>query len=176
MVRVCLLIKIPRFLHIARMGTHPSGPSLVADTGIPLKEWIQQHPEALGERVRDRFGDDLPFLFKVLSVETALSIQSHPDKQLAERLHAQRPDVYKDPNHKPEMALSLTDFEALCGFVSHEELCEALQAHPELRACVGEANTAALLLAEDAAARKAALKDAFTALMTCPSDRGAMGC
>lgn len=47
------------------MGTHPSGPSLVADTGIPLKEWIQQHPEALGTHVRARFGDDLPFLFKV---------------------------------------------------------------------------------------------------------------
>ena len=30
---------------------------------------------------------------QVLSVETALSIQSHPDKELAERLHAQQPDV-----------------------------------------------------------------------------------
>lgn len=109
---------------------------------------------------------------QVLSVETALSIQSHPDKRLAERLHAQRPEVYKDPNHKPEMALSLTDFEALCGFVTHEELCAELQAHPELRACVGEEHTAALLLAGGADARKAALQAAFTALMTCPSDQG----
>lgn len=30
---------------------------------------------------------------QVLSVDTALSIQSHPDKQLAARLHAERPDV-----------------------------------------------------------------------------------
>ena len=30
---------------------------------------------------------------QVLSVETALSIQSHPDKALAERLHAKSPDV-----------------------------------------------------------------------------------
>lgn len=30
---------------------------------------------------------------QVLSVETALSIQSHPDKALAEKLHAKRPDV-----------------------------------------------------------------------------------
>lgn len=30
---------------------------------------------------------------QVLSVETALSIQSHPDKELAEKLHAQRPEV-----------------------------------------------------------------------------------
>ena len=29
----------------------------------------------------------------MLSVETALSIQSHPDKALAQRLHAERPQV-----------------------------------------------------------------------------------
>jgi mannose-6-phosphate isomerase len=39
--------------------------------------------------------------------------QAHPDKKLAERLHADRPDLYADANHKPEMAISLTDFEAL---------------------------------------------------------------
>jgi mannose-6-phosphate isomerase len=32
-------------------------------------------------------------VLQVLSVETALSIQSHPDKELAERLHAQHPEV-----------------------------------------------------------------------------------
>ena len=35
---------------------------------------------------------------------------------LAKKLHAERPDVYKDPNHKPEMAIALTKFEGLCGF------------------------------------------------------------
>lgn len=30
---------------------------------------------------------------KVLSVETALSIQAHPDKRLAEKLHSDRPNV-----------------------------------------------------------------------------------
>lgn len=45
---------------------------------------------------------------------------------------------YKDDNHKPEMALALDGFEALCGFVSHEELKQALQSQPELRLCVGE--------------------------------------
>jgi mannose-6-phosphate isomerase class I len=32
-------------------------------------------------------------LAQVLSVDTALSIQSHPDKELAARLHAERPEV-----------------------------------------------------------------------------------
>jgi mannose-6-phosphate isomerase class I len=52
--------------------------------------------------------------------------------------------MYKDDNHKPEMALALEDFEALSSFVSHAELVAALQQQPELRACVGEANAAAL--------------------------------
>lgn len=48
------------------------------------------------------------------------------------------PQVYKDDNHKPEMAIALTDFEALCGFVEHGELVSALQSVPELRSVVGE--------------------------------------
>lgn len=58
-------------------------------------------------------GDDLPFLFKVLSVRKALSIQAHPDAALARELHAAKPALYKDANHKPEMTIALTRFEAL---------------------------------------------------------------
>lgn len=54
----------------------------------------------------------------MLSVEKALSIQAHPDKELARALHEDQPSIYKDDNHKPEMALALTGFEALCGFIS----------------------------------------------------------
>lgn len=39
------------------------------------------------------------------------SFQEH-----AEKLHAKFPEIYKDPNHKPEIAIALTPFEALCGF------------------------------------------------------------
>jgi mannose-6-phosphate isomerase class I len=49
-------------------------------------------------------------------VEKALSIQAHPNKAHAEELHAASPHIYKDPNHKPEIAVALTHFEALCGF------------------------------------------------------------
>ncbi len=49
-------------------------------------------------------------------MEKALSIQAHPNKAHAEELHAASPHIYKDPNHKPEIAVALTDFEALCGF------------------------------------------------------------
>ena len=46
--------------------------------------------------------------------------------------------MYKDSNHKPEMAIAITDFEALCGFVPHQELTEALKSVPELRALIGD--------------------------------------
>ena len=46
--------------------------------------------------------------------------------------------VYKDANHKPEMAIALTGFEALCGFVEHAELVHALQTVPELQFVVGQ--------------------------------------
>lgn len=147
------------------MGTHPSGPATIAGTSTTLSAWLKKHPEALGEPVARRFGADLPYLFKVLSVQTALSIQSHPDKKLAERLHASNPKDYKDDNHKPEMALALEDFEALCGFVSFEELKQALRDQEELRAVVGEGPSSAFLEAEGAAL-KPALKAAFTSLMT----------
>ena len=56
----------------------------------------------------------------MLSIARPLSIQAHPCKELAKKLHIQDPNVYKDANHKPEMALAITEFEALCGFVGLE--------------------------------------------------------
>ena len=62
------------------MGTHPSGPSIVKTSDKPLADLIREDPAVLGTKTRKVFGDDLPFLFKVLSVRQALSIQAHPDK------------------------------------------------------------------------------------------------
>lgn len=77
------------------MGTHPSCPSRLAGSGKDLIEHIASHPELLGPTIIERFGRNLPFLFKVLAIRKALSIQAHPDKQLAERLHKECPDIYK---------------------------------------------------------------------------------
>jgi hypothetical protein len=54
-------------LGVRRMGTHPSGPATVLgnDKALTLKQWIEEHLEALGDRVLSQFGADLPFLFKV---------------------------------------------------------------------------------------------------------------
>ncbi|CAH1984664.1 unnamed protein product [Acanthoscelides obtectus] len=115
------------------MGTHVNGPSCERNTGQPLSEIIAKHPEYLGEKVAKDFNKELPFLFKVLSVNKALSIQAHPSKKHAEELHAKFPDVYKDPNHKPEMAVALTPFEALCGFRPTCEIHRFIEDIPALK-------------------------------------------
>lgn len=155
------------------MGTHPSGPSVVAATGTGLKETIAKDAAThLGAKTLERFGEDLPFLTKVLSVSKALSIQAHPDKTLAAKLHADRPNVYKDDNHKPEMTLAVTEFEALCGFVAPKELAKNLENVPELRAVVGEATAAGFIAAAASSVvssdpeAKSELAALFTALMT----------
>ena len=141
------------------MGTHPNGPSKLAKTGHSLKHYLDEQPEQLGESTRKNFGDRLPFLFKVLSVNKALSIQAHPDKKLAEELHATRPDLYKDDNHKPEMLIALTDFEALCDFRPFSVIKEHIGLIPQLARCIG------------ADWQNLELKDCFTNLMKCDADK-----
>ncbi|KAM6352173.1 mannose-6-phosphate isomerase isoform 3-T3 [Alca torda] len=112
------------------MGAHPRGDAIIRDNRIPQKtlgQWIADNPACLGAKVNDAFQGRLPFLFKVLSVNTALSIQAHPNKELAAKLHAQFPEHYPDDNHKPEMAIALTPFEGLCGFRPVEEIVSFLQ-------------------------------------------------
>ena len=65
------------------MGAHPKADAKIKDnlTGeTTLGQWIAQFPGCLGSKVKDTFQGQLPFLFKVLSVNTALSIQAHPNR------------------------------------------------------------------------------------------------
>ncbi|SCU94636.1 LAME_0F08328g1_1 [Lachancea meyersii CBS 8951] len=123
------------------MGTHHKVPSLNHDSKKSLRDLIAAEPaEMLGQENVDKFGSkqELPFLFKVLSIEKVLSIQAHPDKALAGRLHMNDPQNYPDDNHKPEMAIAVTDFEGFCGFKPLAEIADELQRIPELRNVVGE--------------------------------------
>ncbi|KAL6854788.1 hypothetical protein ACO1O0_005915 [Amphichorda felina] len=100
------------------MGTYPTLPSYVASTNEPLQAVIDRHAsELLGDAIINRFGHtDLPFLPKILSISKALPLQIHPNKEFAAKMHQQKPNTFTDPNHKPEIALALTPFEAFVGF------------------------------------------------------------
>ena len=151
------------------MGTHPNGPSVVKGHGS-LAEYINKNPSVLGENSRKLFGDTLPFLFKVLSVNKALSIQAHPDKKHAEELHKLRPDIYKDSNHKPEMAIALTDFEGLCGFRPLTQIQSNIKQVAQLRQVIGQ-DLANSLLKATQDNYQLPLENAFAALMNCPKEK-----
>ncbi|HZA11612.1 mannose-6-phosphate isomerase, class I [Mycobacterium sp.] len=110
-------------------GSHPADPAwLQTDTGErSLLDALATDPEGqLGAAVRDRFGDTLPFLMKVLAADEPLSLQAHPNAQQAVEgfEHEERLGIpvnsptrnYRDRNHKPELVVALTDFEVLAGF------------------------------------------------------------
>ncbi|KAJ5247558.1 mannose-6-phosphate isomerase [Penicillium chermesinum] len=120
------------------MGTHPSLPSKDVETQRTLLDMVQDNQALLSTEVSERYGSRLPFLFKVLSIRKALSIQAHPNKKLAEQLHARDPRNYPDDNHKPEMTIAITPFEGLCGFRPLAEITHFLQAIEPLRKLVGQ--------------------------------------
>lgn len=111
------------------MGAHPKAPSQIWHQGRwqRLDRLIAEQPsEMLGERVVERFGHRLPFLFKVLAAGQPLSIQAHPDSRQAREgferenragiaLDAPHRN-YKDDQHKPECICALTPFWGMCGF------------------------------------------------------------
>jgi len=156
------------------MGTHKKGPSIITSpqeyNGKPLSEWISENQWALGDEVAKQFNGQLPFLFKVLSVNKSLSIQAHPTKEHAIKLHAHAADKYPDPNHKPELAIALTDFQAMCGFRPFNEIACKVETISELHSVVGKdacEKMKAAKMSNDADIQKAALKFCFTALMSC---------
>ncbi|KAJ3768858.1 mannose-6-phosphate isomerase [Lentinula raphanica] len=158
------------------MGTHPTSPSHVPTSPrSTLSSHLKSNPSLIGDRVAEKFPSaregNLPFLFKVLSIEKALSIQTHPDKQTAQTLHEQLPHIYKDDNHKPELALALTPFRALCGFQPLSAIAKYLFITPELSALIPKTITETFLSVSSgpnstSPEAKAAIKDLFSALMT----------
>lgn len=118
------------------MGAHPKASSeiQVGADWLSLNTLIESDPQsALSAEIYQRFGE-LPFLFKVLAADTALSIQVHPSKQEAEHGYQKENQQgiplsaahrnYKDPNHKPELVYALTAFKAMNGFRPHAEIIE----------------------------------------------------
>lgn len=111
------------------LGAHPGDPAMLegAGGGRSLLDAIAADPDGeLGPAVRERFGDHLPFLVKVLAADEPLSLQAHPSAQQAVEGYARedRSGVgvnspvrnYRDRSHKPELLVALGDFEALAGF------------------------------------------------------------
>ncbi|EER36519.1 phosphomannose isomerase [Histoplasma capsulatum var. duboisii H88] len=158
------------------MGTHPSLPSKDFETQRTLLDLVQDNQELMSQEIARRYGGKLPFLFKVLSIRKALSIQAHPNKKLAATLHEKDPRNYPDDNHKPEMTIAITPFEGLCGFRPLAEIVHFLRVLEPLRELVGPEAAETFenaVRGQEVSAdpiiterNKAALKTLFTKLMT----------
>ena len=153
------------------MGAHPGDPSTVED-GRTLIDVIAEDPDGvLGAANVRRFGERLPFLFKVLAAEAPLSIQAHPDAAQAragfDEEDAQGIPVdatvrnYVDPFHKPELLCAVSEYECLCGFRDPAESAELLA---RLNVA-GLSGTVDLLRQDDPAQ---ALREAVATVMTVP--------
>lgn len=116
------------------MGAHPNGCSKVTsnDNQVLLSQLIDTDQAAfLSSETAEKFGQ-LPYLFKVLAAASALSIQVHPSKELAEQGFKKEEQQgiplkaahrnYKDPNHKPELVFALTDYQAMNGFRNFDSI------------------------------------------------------
>ena len=107
-------------------GTHAGSMAYAEDSGMGLLEL--------------RGGRPLSFLMKFLAADQALSIQAHPNLLQAAEGFAAGNLNYKDANHKPEAIVAVSEFEALCGFKSDQQVRELLEdilsypVTPQLRA------------------------------------------
>ena len=65
-----------------------------------------------------------------MSIAKALPLQIHPNIELASKLHQEDPDKYQDSNHKPEIAVALSQFEAFAGFKPFHKIQALLELEP----------------------------------------------
>ncbi|GAA3862436.1 mannose-6-phosphate isomerase, class I [Tessaracoccus defluvii] len=131
------------------LGAHPGGPTFVED-GASLDEVLRDDPALVGAATRAAFGGRLPFLLKILSAGSPLSLQAHPSREQAEVGYAHESLLglavddphrsYKDDWPKPEAIVALTPFEGLVGFrdpLKTAGLFEALGVADELASVIG---------------------------------------
>lgn len=164
------------------IGAHPKGPAQIEledGTLLPFDVALRRSPEALlGKKCVERFGDQLPFMLKVLSVnrDHGLSIQLHPTRDQARVLRARAPEHYPDDNHKPEVGVALTDVSLLYGCKSLQQIQRLLRELPGLKDWIGEDLFERVESApESSAAGESLVKEVFSACLTLDEARS-RGC
>lgn len=135
-------------------GVHPGGPSPLLD-----EDW-----RPTGEHLGDRFDiEAIPLLVKLLAAARPLSVQVHPQAEMADAgYHAQQeggPAVFSDPFEKTELLVALEPFWAFAGWRDPVQASVMLGALAE-RAGAPTADAIAHLAAGDPQAALRELLDA----------------
>ena len=182
------------------IGAHPLGPCTVAigegnapsapggnapsapGGNLTLAELIARAPrETLGAETSRRFGNELPYLLKVLDARSPLSIQAHPSRDQAREGFARENAAgipldapgrnYRDANHKPEVHVVLSEFRMLHGFRPLEQMAEMMSAVPEVGAVMPDFVRRLDGAGWDPQARTGVLRDLYERIMTMPQER-----
>lgn len=174
---------IPKFLDINPekdlayaeywIGVHPKAPSevLIKDDWVSLIELLEKYPnEILGSRVSEKFNNTLPFLLKILSINQALSIQAHPDKNLAVVLHKKNPENYPDDNHKPEIAIAIDNLTAIVGLKNLENIISCLNEYPEIKSLLSVDVSLSKLSSDERESSKI-IKEIYSQIMRVPEEK-----
>ena len=150
------------------IGAHPKAPSEIIIDGdkISLDKIIEKFPvECLGNYVSNKFSNKFPFLLKVLSAESALSIQTHPNRGQAEKLHRTDPLNYPDDNHKPEIAIALDSLTAVAGFKPADEIISNLKSYPEITEFSGISLTEKQLIDSNKEVKENLIQEIYSSMM-----------
>ena len=126
------------------IGTHQKSPSMILGTPNTLAETINSDPEqTLGVHVHQTFGE-LPYLLKILAINTPLSLQVHPTAAQAQagfnqentnQIPLTSPNrIFTTADEKSEIVCALTPFEAVFGFRRLSESMSRISqiSHPDL--------------------------------------------
>jgi mannose-6-phosphate isomerase len=117
------------------MGAHPRSPSTLVDVDgreLNLLTLVETAPETvLGLRQLRRFGPRLPFLLKVIAVESPLSVHVHPDDRQSRVVRDRGPrgpegSPGADEVGKSELVVATEPFEALIGVRDPRRAAELL--------------------------------------------------
>lgn len=112
-------------------GTHSKRPALIKGSDQNLLKLIQSDPAGiLGSKLSSTGGAILPFLFKILTIATPLSLQVHPDINWARRLSSKYPERYQDKTEKPELGIAITETTLLLGFRTLSEILDVISNQP----------------------------------------------
>jgi mannose-6-phosphate isomerase len=126
---------LPQFLGFENKSGRPHAEMWMGtNSGAPSKVYLSRENNTAD---LSEISGELPFLFKLLAVESPLSIQVHPNKEQAEEGFRDEEEAkidlknparkYKDANHKPEILCAISPFTMMAGFRKPEEIQNSLE-------------------------------------------------
>ncbi len=131
------------------IGTHSSAETVLADDSRTLLDYIRNEVIEVDSNKVEHYTrlhrHGLPFVLRLISVESPQPIHVHPDGVEAARLHESDSVRWPDSLGRAEMVVALTDVHALFGFRGADAIVAELARVPEFADAAGRAATDAFV-------------------------------